>query len=151
MSPDILDLLLLGGAVCYAVYGLSAGIIRQLGSVAGLAVGYLASRFCSEPVSQSLGLSPLICSIGIFVLCYVGVNVIAKVLRKTARMVLLGPIDRILGALFGVLNWLVITSLLLNLFMFCKPDAEALTGRVAQFTLNVLPRALDIAQQYTSA
>lgn len=150
MNASTLDLIIIIGAVAFAAYGFYKGVIHQIGSVAALIIGYLAARAFGYPLSQSLGISQFICAAVVYIIAYFAIVALAKLVKITVRMVLLGPIDRILGSLFAIIKWLFITSLLLNLFMFCKPDAGVIGGKVTQFTLDFLPKLLGIAQQCIS-
>lgn len=141
MSPTVVALLIIIGAIAFAIYGFDAGIIRQLGSVAACIIGFVGGRLFAPRLAMILGIDEFICAAIIFLLLFTTTMMLVKVLRVTISMILLGPIDKMLGAIMGVLKWLVLTSLLLNLLIAENPSAApALSAAPTQWTIGFLPR-----------
>lgn len=139
---------LIVGTIGFAIYGGWRGAIRQIGSVAGFLFGYLAAQLFAPGVAQQLALPTFAVYCLVFALVYVLVMVLCRVLKLTVKMLLLGAFDRMLGAIIGVAKWLVLTSLLLNLFIICGVPDEMFSGRVTQWVIAFLPRLFGLAQNY---
>lgn len=148
MTPEIVNIVIIVGAIAFAFYGFSVGIIHQLGSVAGLAVGFIASRFLGPGVSSALHVDPLICSALVFALFFLATGILVRVIKGTVHLAFLGSIDKILGAVMGIINWLLLTSLLLNLLVHYKPDTDLVSGKISMFALDFLPSIIGVAQDY---
>ncbi len=104
-----LDIVIAVALVAAAFGGLTQGLIKAAVSLAGIAVGVvLAGRFQEQVGSLLTFISnPDIASIVAYVLIIVVVLVIAallaNLLRSTARAIMLGWVDRLGGAAFGLL------------------------------------------------
>ena len=101
--------------------GLSRGIIKELASLLGLALGiYGALRFSEqfhlliqENTSIDESFIPIIAFAVTFLIIILMVRVLGLILDKIIKMVALGLISRVLGGVFGVLKMALITSALL--------------------------------------
>ncbi|WP_305042099.1 CvpA family protein [Geoalkalibacter sp.] len=115
------DIAILVVLVAFLLKGLMRGLLKELCSLAGLLVGgILAFRF-HTPLAQwlldSAGLpSPLAVGaafLGLFLLVVVFFSVLGFVLSRFVRLVFLGGFNRMLGALFGVGEGVVLLALVL--------------------------------------
>lgn len=77
----------------------------------GFVAGYLENRF-----SWSYEHLMLISFLLTFILIAVAINLLGKALTKVAEMAALGIFNKLLGAFFGGLKWMLILSVLFNLF-----------------------------------
>ena len=107
MSLNYIDL----AVVCLLVYGLSRGAYRgffvEVSSLLALVLGVFGALHFSSFTTSLLGnyiewdYLPILA----FALTYIGIMIgvawIGKVLTKLAKVVLLGFLNRLLGALFG--------------------------------------------------
>ncbi|MCH5347291.1 MAG: CvpA family protein [Muribaculaceae bacterium] len=131
---DILILIVFIAAVCY---GLKLGLIRQLGSIAGLILGLIAARLFGDAVAdiygafvpESFGTESVrlyTCSIlgrvTVLVLVYAIVVLVARGLKKVFHSLLLGPVDRALGVVLALVQWFLGLSLVLNIFAALFPS-----------------------------
>ncbi len=148
MNPETLNAIIIGGALIFCIIGAVAGIIKQLSSVVALVAGLVAGRMFGESVAETLDVNVFVCSAGVAIIVYVAVILVAKVLKKTVHKLALGPIDRLLGALFGVFFWLSLSSLLLNLLIVCAPETDFTGSPLALWTLDVLPWLIGCAEAY---
>lgn len=142
--------ILIVGTVAYAIYGGWRGAIRQIGSVAAFLIGFLAAQLFGAKTAAALALPPFACYCVIFALAFVLVMVLARVLHLTVKMLLLGAFDRMLGAIIGAAKWLLLTSLLINLFLMCGVPAEPFSARFSQWVTAFMPRLFGLAQTYIS-
>lgn len=145
----IIAITIIAGAIVFAIYGYGAGIIHQVGSLAAFIVGLIGARLLGPAMSMMLnGADEFICAAVIFLVLFTAVMIIVRMLKLTVKMVFLGPVDSLLGAPMGVLKWLLLTSMLLNLFLLKNPETKALDSPVTLWTLKFLPMAVGETQAY---
>lgn len=115
---NILDIVLIVALVGSALAGLYIGIIKAALSLVGIIVGvFLAGQFY-EPLAELLTFMPEdVANIAAFVLILVGVVVVAglvaRLLKLALKMVLLGWVDKVGGAVVGFLAGAIIWSIIL--------------------------------------
>lgn len=144
----IVNVILIGGLVIMAVYGAWRGCIRQIGSVAGFLLGFLAARLFAPTVTQTFEWPGFLSYALVFSAVFVAVEILARVLRLTVKMLLLGPIDRLLGLLVGAAKWLLFASLLINLIWVCGFSPEWLQTPVAAKVGRFAPKLFGLASNY---
>ncbi len=106
-----------------AFQGFRKGLIIELASMAALIAGiYIAANFSGWTeswINEALGWTESwvgwLSFIATFVGVVIGVYALAKVLEKAVNLVMLKPINKIAGALFGLTKLFLITSIVLNL------------------------------------
>ena len=119
MSINYIDL----AVVCLLVYGLSRGAYRgffvEVSSLLALVLGVFGALHFSSFTTSLLvnyiewDYLPILAFALTFIGIMIGVAWIGKVLTKLAKVVLLGFLNRLLGALFGSCKWLVICGVLI--------------------------------------
>lgn len=147
-TPEIVSVILIAGTVGYAIYGAWRGCIRQLGSVAAFLFGFMGTRIFAPTVAAALQLPLMLCYAVVFALIFLVVIMLARVLHLTVKMLLMGPVDRLLGAIIGAAKWLLMTSLLINLFLMCAPGSAAFSAPLSQWVVKFAPRLFGLAQTY---
>lgn len=121
---NVLDIIL---AACFAVaiaIGIKKGFIAQVVSILGLILGVWLSFSFSSAVSEWLGkwieashsILNIISFITIFILVTVCLYLIGKALETSIKIVMLGWLNRLLGALFSFLNCIIILGLAIMFF-----------------------------------
>ncbi|MDE6651908.1 MAG: CvpA family protein [Paramuribaculum sp.] len=166
---DIIFLILLAGG---AVIGYKKGAIKQLGSVVAIAAAVIACR-AAGPLAVSL-VSPMLGAdqpyastmtvysaqvLGygtLFAIVWLGVWLIAGFLRKATYAVRLSLIDRIAGAVFLVLKWFMVVSLMLNLWKVISPDSPLFSssklagGEFLRIIMEMTPAILGALKDMTT-
>lgn len=109
--------------VCLLFYGLVRGAFRgffvEIASLLALVLGVFGalhfSSFTASLLANYLDWEylPLLAFAITFVGIIIGVSWIGKLLTKLAKVILLGFLNRLLGALFGMCKWLVICGVLI--------------------------------------
>ena len=133
---NLLDVLIIAFVVFLIVRGIFRGFIREVGSLAGVILGiWLGSVYQSQmthflksflPAGKFL---PLISFALVFLIVLVLCNVIAWLLQKFIRKVLLGWADRVLGVALAVLKGVIITYFAIVLLTFFVPSkSEFIAG-----------------------
>ncbi|MCM1310929.1 MAG: CvpA family protein [Bacteroides sp.] len=146
-TPEIVNLTLICGTVAFAAYGAWKGFIPQLGSVAAFLLGFLGSKLIAPSIASQLEIPVMLCYIVMFAIIFILTIMLCKVLHLTVKMLLLGPVDRLLGAIIGAAKWLLLTSLLINLFLLCAPSTSAFSASFAQWVTKFAMRLFGLAQE----
>ena len=131
---DILILVILAGSL---LYGFKKGLIKQIGSVAAIVLGIIAARILGGAIGALFGLIlpvsfveteagqfaiSIMGRVSVFVLIYCVVLFLAKSLKFLAHLLLMGPIDRALGAVMAMVQWFLAFSVILNIYAAFNPD-----------------------------
>ncbi len=110
-----LDYAVLGVIVVSIIWGAWRGLVREVISVAGWVLAFLAANLFSGPLSAHLPQSipsPELRFVTAFVVVFIATlavtTLIALLLSKIIKVVGLGGLDRTLGSLFGVARGLLI-------------------------------------------
>jgi len=127
-----IDLVVIIATSYFLLRGLFRGFILELTIVIGLIAGYLAAISFLSIVSETLLLyfpqlpvsaAKIICFSLIFILVNLGLRLAANIITKTLKFAMLGWLNRLLGALFGLIKSLIILVMvvfLINLVPFSK-------------------------------
>jgi membrane protein required for colicin V production len=115
---DILILVVLG---IFLLKGVLRGFLREVCSLLGLLLGVLLAFYLHLPLSQWMldlfGWPSQLCVILsfalIFLLTLLIFAVLGYLLHRFVKLVLLGGVNRALGALFGVMQGVVVLALIL--------------------------------------
>lgn len=114
-AVDILVLLAIGGA---AIMGFLRGFVTEVLALMAWVLVVIAIRIFHAPVTELL-VGPVGTTAGAAVLAfaivggvtYFGGRLIARTIGARTRNSIVGPIDRVMGAAFGVLKGLILASL----------------------------------------
>lgn len=140
MEFSYLDLFFAIPLVWGIVRGLMSGFIRSLSVFIGLILGItLAQTYASDlspaiqewftlSAKQCLSLAYVIIFIAVMIL----VAIIARLLDKFLHLILLGWLNKLLGAIFGFFKWAIILSFFImvieyanNKFEFLSPEKKS--------------------------
>ena len=104
-----LDYAVLGVAGLSVVWGVWRGLVRELISLAGWVIAFLAANLFAGPLAERLPqatgsaeLRLIAAFVGIFIVSLVLTTLLALLLSKLAKAAGLGGLDRVLGGLFGL-------------------------------------------------
>lgn len=149
-APTVVNVILIGGTIAMAIYGAYRGAIRQVGSIAAFLLAFLASRLFAGKVTGLFEWPPMISYVLVFATVFICVTILARILRLTVKMLLLGPIDRFFGLLIGAAKWMLLISLLLNLIWACGSHPACLEIPAAQWIGRFAPKLFGLAANYLS-
>ena len=148
-----LDILVLIVCAIALIRGYMTGLIMQIASLAGIILGAIfAGKMAEEvypylieifPDSQNI-IAPLSYLVG-FILILIAVYFIGKLIDKFAETVLLGTANKIVGAIFCMVKWILIISIMTNIVTMFDQRKIVLNEKVREesYTYSVL---IDIAQ-----
>ncbi len=107
-------------------------IALGLGIYGGIKFSTVAAEYLSKMFDVSDKIMPLISFTVTFIIIVIAVFALAKMLQKVITMVALGIVNRIAGAVFGMLKFGLIISVVLNVVNtinaevnFIEPEMEA--------------------------
>ena len=118
-----LDIVIIVAVVIATFWGLRKGIIKAVLSLAGLIVGVILAGRYYVPLSEQLTFIPQvsIAKIVAFAIILIGVMVIASVLagllKWAASIMMLGWVNRVGGAVFGLVLGTIFCSALLAIWV----------------------------------
>ena len=144
---QVAELVLICGTIGFGLYGGWRGAIRQLSSVAAFLVAFLAARLFGPQLAAKASIPGFLSYALIFAAFFVGVCVLAKVLRLTVKLLLLGPVDRMLGLLIGALKWIALSSLILNTLEICGMQGDWMQTPIAERFMAFMPWLFGLMSQ----
>ncbi len=121
---NIIDIVLASLLVLGLVIGYRRGLFVELTSLVGLVLGvygaihfsYFLSDFLESKVSWEASMIQVIAFAGTFIIIVLALVFLGKALTTIADTIMLGFFNKILGALFGVLKYALIISVVLIIF-----------------------------------
>jgi membrane protein required for colicin V production len=112
-----LDYAVLGVMGVSILWGIWRGLVREVISLAGWVIAFLAANLFAGPLADALPqsvsrpeLRVLIAYVGVFFVMLLVSKLFALVVSKMVQAVGLGGIDRVLGALFGLARGALIVA-----------------------------------------
>lgn len=136
---NTLDIILLVAVGIGILFGLISGLVKQLSFGAGVIIGLLQATIFYPRTAAMLqgytGWNDLICTILGFVIVFIAValviNIAGSILRWLLKAILLGWLDRILGAIFSAIVAIGILVLGVNISESVAPD-NGITSKTSQ-------------------
>ena len=165
MVMTTLDIVILIVFVVSVILGFRKGIIVQAGALGGIILGivlcrvggdWMAARISELSFSGTGDAAPtyvdfVIANIILFIAGFLGVKAVAHFFKNITHALALGGLDRVAGAVFSLFEWMLVLSLLLNLWLVIKPSANihAMStlgnGHAIEAIIDLAPRLLGYA------
>ena len=127
-SLDIIILLVAAGSLAY---GWWRGIIVQAGALGAVLFAVLLCRLAGAPLAQLIAhggvpdmMDRTLAYVLVFIIGYVSVRLLCRLIKSVAHSLNLGFFDRVIGAVFSLFQWMLVLSLLINLWLVIKPGAS---------------------------
>lgn len=155
-----IDIVILAVFVLSAVMGFRKGLIKQISSVAAIFIALIACRVFGpqlscvilsatgeETSSMSHYCSSILAYAGIYIVVYYAVIFVAHMLKTVTHTLMLGPLDRIAGALVNIIKWFMALSVALNLYITLFPSTRLAemshldSGRPVKWIIELAPAA----------
>jgi len=152
-----LDIVIIIVIAIPAILGLKTGIIKASFSLAGLILGVILAGHYYVPFSEQLSaLSPAIARIVAFAIILVGVWVVAILLsglvERAVSMMLLGWVNRLVGAVFGFVVGAILCGALLAVWVkFLGIQSFIVDSALATILLDRFPMVLALLPDEFSA
>ena len=146
-----LDIVIIVAIGIAALIGLKIGLIKAVLSLAGLIVGVILAGHFYMPLAEQLTFisQPTVAKIVAFAIIMIGVMVIATVLamflKWAASLIMLGWVNRLAGAIFGLLLGMIACGALLAAWVkFLGIGVTMMESVMAGILLNYFPLALSL-------
>lgn len=149
-----LDILCLIIIVLGLIFGYRRGFMAQIGSALGLILGIVccnlfASRLAATFTettddAASIMLNNVMSYIIVFAIAYIGGRLIGSLFSRAIKAMHLGIINKIAGAVYMPLEYLLVLSIILNAWVGAFPNTSLrnnITG-VKEFMLDLAPKTL---------
>lgn len=146
--PLIVTIILILGTIGMAIYGAYRGAIHQIGSVAAFLLGFLAAKLFAGGITRLFEWPQMLSYVIVFVAVYAFVLFLARIMKLTVKMLLLGPLDRLFGLLIGAAKWMLFASLIINLIWACGFYPECFQTPAAHWIGRFAPKIFGFAQGY---
>lgn len=155
-----IDIVIIAVIVIAAIYGYYKGIFAQMGALAGIIGGVICCRIFGDDLATffnnhfadstatpatTMFLNNVVAHVVIFVVAYFGARLLASLLSATLKKIKLGILNRIAGAVFAPVQWLVILSIILNIWIAIFPNSKIVkspTGIADETIINLAPDIL---------
>lgn len=144
-----LDIVIVVAVVIPTVIGLRIGMIKAALSLAGLIVGVILAGRYYLPLSERLSFisSPSVAEIAAFIIILIGIMIIAAVLARllkwTASVIMLGWVNHLGGAVFGLVLGAILCGALLAIWVKFLGVTEAITeSSLASILVDFFPLVL---------
>jgi membrane protein required for colicin V production len=144
---NLLDFLLLLPVVWLCIRGFGKGLIIELATLAGLALGILAAYFLADNLQglikdyfsfNDTG-TRIAAYIIIFLVVMLVMFIIGKLVEKSVDLVSLGWLNKLLGAIVGIAKGIVLVCLILFLIEKFDPNQNVVKPNVRQNSLFYQP------------
>lgn len=149
---DVIILAVFVGAVGFGFY---RGLIVQVGAVAALFFAVVLCRLGGDQLARVIAgdgevstLDIVVAKVIVFIVGYLTVRAVASLCKKITHALSLGGLDRLAGVVFSLFQWMLVLSLLLNLWLVIKPGASLAemstlaNGHAAEAILRLAPAVL---------
>lgn len=155
-----LDLVIVVAIAWFTFSAFWSGVIREVVTIIGVALGIVLAGLFYEDLADDVELiidtdnaPPIIAFLLILGACTLAGQLAAMLLKQTASLLMLGTLDHLFGAVFGLFKGIVVVEILMILFVTFPAlglrDAidESLFGPLflngIPFLLRVLPSEFD--------
>jgi len=144
---NLLDFLLLLPVVWLCIRGFGKGLIIELATLAGLALGILAAYFFADNLQglikdyfsfNDTG-TRIAAYIIIFLVVMLVMFIIGKLVEKSVDLVSLGWLNKLLGAIVGIAKGIVLVCLILFLIEKFDPNQSVVKPNIRQNSLFYQP------------
>ncbi len=144
-SMNALDIFIISGIALSIIYSFFRGIIKEVFSVLAIVIGLVVAArtypLLVRPINELVHNSRLAGILGflaIFFLLSFSISLIGKNVRKLLKIMFLGWIDRLGGAIFGLVKGIVVACVIIMLLVaFFPPDTPFLrTSKATPFIIS---------------
>lgn len=161
---DIILTCVLLGSIAYGVW---KGLIRQVASLGGIVLGLVACRIFGSQAGATLTemfpgtfhstvSAAIVGNVLLFILVWLTVSVIASMLHKVTHALMFGWLDHLLGSVFALFKWLLVLSILLNLWHIVAPESSIfktsvlMDGDMLPWVMKIAPTMFGIVMGNTT-
>lgn len=162
---DIILMLVLFGSI---VYGVWKGLIRQIASLGGVVLGIIVCRLFGTSFGTMLAehfpntfhsatSAAIVGNVLLFGLIWLTVGIAASMLHKVTHALMIAWLDHLLGAVFTFFKWMLVLSILLNLWHLVASGSSIFTtstlmdGDMLPWVMGLAPKLFGVVVESASA
>ncbi len=147
MTINLLDIILLIPLLWFGYNGYKKGLIIEIASLAAFVLGlYFAfyfSDFTAGYLKQFFNIQPRYMAAVSFIATFIGVVVVvlalAKILEKFINILMLGFLNKLGGAVFGMLKGALFLSIIILIINYFDPGHSIIKPQAAQQSIFYKP------------
>lgn len=131
MTPDILDIAVIAIVLISGLLALARGFVREVLSVGawvGAAIATLYLFEFAQPVARTYIevelIADIVAGVALFVVALIALSLISHALSRRVRDSALGPLDRSLGLVFGLVRGAALVALAYLIFAALFPPED---------------------------
>jgi len=144
---NLLDFILLIPVVWLCIRGFVKGLIIELATLAGLVLGILAAYFFADSLQSLIKdyfsfndqATRIIAYVIIFVLVWLVVYLVGKLVEKSVDLVAMGWLNKLLGAVVGIVKGIVLVCIILYIFEKIDTREKVITPQVKEGSMFYQP------------
>lgn len=130
--------------LCYCIYkGFKRGIIFELAALVGVIVGCFAAIHFSRLVAKLIGLQGEWALLIAFLITFIGVVALSfflgKCIENLIKLAKAGILNKLLGAVLGMIKCVCIVSVLLNFVLLADPGKKIITEQTQEKSILFKP------------
>ena len=150
---NLFDILIIIILLYCLVRGIFRGLLKEMSSLVGVLggfyaaytyyheVGKLLNRWIADPNYVNI-LSFLL----VFICVFLIISIIGIIIKYILKIVFLGWVDRVFGAVFGILKGILIASVLLIVFTAFLPDSSNIikTSKTSHYLAGISNKMIKV-------
>ena len=137
---NLLDFLLLIPVVWLCIRGFGKGLVLEIATLAGLALGILAAYFFADELealikdyfSFNASATRIVAYIIILLVVMLVLFIIGKLVEKSVDLIALGWLNKLLGAIVGIAKGIILVCIVLFLIEKFDPSQKVIKPDVKQ-------------------
>jgi len=144
---NLLDFLILLPVVWLCIRGFGKGLIIELATLAGLALGILAAYYFANDLQDLIKdyfsfneqTTRIIAYVVIFLLVWLVVFLVGRIVEKFADVLAMGWLNKLLGAIVGIAKGIVLVCIILFLIEKFDPSDKIIKPNVKEKSMFYEP------------
>lgn len=150
MAINYFDIFVIIALAFFFIKGAYSGFFEEISGIIAIILSIFLLRTYGSTVAGFIGkyssssLNYPFAIIIIVVGCFVGVSLVARILSKIMQVTFTGWINRLLGAIFGIVKGLLLTGIVaFVLSWFLKDDPLITTSETIPYLLDIMEKVVD--------
>ena len=144
---NVIDIIILLPLLWGLIRGLMNGLVLELTSLLAVLFGVVGARMwtpsLSVEIQELVGLSDTVSNVVSYVLLFLAIalslHLLGRMLAKLLSFMKLGGVNRALGAMFGVLKFVIVVSVLIHLFDYVDQHLQLVQPEVKETSVCYEP------------
>lgn len=150
MAINYFDIFVIIAMAFFFIKGAYSGFFEEISGIVAIILSIILLRMYGSTVAEFIGryssssLNYPFAIIIIVVVSFVGVSIVTKILSKIMQVTFTGWINRLFGAIFGIVKGLLLTGIVaFILSWFLKDDPLITTSETIPYLLDFMGKVVD--------